>query len=98
MSATTFTLIGVMNKCLTILINLCIWDKHAPAGGIASLALCLVGGAMYQQAPMRAVQTANGKVVAASNEDVWETELSGADNDQDEEEPLIVHDGMKLRK
>mgnify|MGYP003497617417 FL=1 len=53
---------------------------------------------MYQQAPMRAVQTANGKVVAASNEDVWETELSGADNDQDEEEPLIVHDGMKLRK
>lgn len=52
-SATTFTLVGVMNKCLTILLNLAIWDQHAKAGGIASLLLCLVGGTIYRQAPMR---------------------------------------------
>jgi len=52
-SATSFTVIGVMNKCLTILVNLLIWDQHAPMGGIASLFLCLVGGVLYRQAPMR---------------------------------------------
>jgi GDP-mannose transporter len=29
-SATSFTLIGVMNKCVTVLLNLLIWDQHAP--------------------------------------------------------------------
>lgn len=29
-SATSFTLVGVMNKCLTVLLNLLIWDQHAP--------------------------------------------------------------------
>lgn len=53
-SATTFTVVGVLNKCLTILLNLVVWDQHAPMGGIASLLLCLVGGTLYQQAPMRA--------------------------------------------
>jgi len=52
-SATSFTLIGVMNKCLTILVNCLIWDQHANAKGIASLFLCLVGGSLYRQAPMR---------------------------------------------
>jgi GDP-mannose transporter len=52
-SATSFTLIGVLNKCLTVLLNLLIWDNHAGPGGIACLLLCLVGGAVYQQAPMR---------------------------------------------
>ena len=52
-SATSFTIIGVMNKCLTILLNLVVWDQHAPSGGIVSLILCLIGGALYRQAPMR---------------------------------------------
>jgi drug/metabolite transporter (DMT)-like permease len=52
-SATTFTLVGVLNKCLTILLNFFIWDQHAKPAGIACLSLCLVGGAFYQQAPMR---------------------------------------------
>jgi len=52
-SATSFTLIGVMNKCLTILLNILVWDQHAPPLGIASLALCLVGGSLYRQAPLR---------------------------------------------
>lgn len=52
-SATSFTLVGVINKCLTVMANLMIWDQHAPPIGIFSLFLCLVGGTFYQQAPMR---------------------------------------------
>eukprot|EP00555_Chaetoceros_dichaeta_P001536 CAMPEP_0198276474 /NCGR_PEP_ID=MMETSP1447-20131203/65334_1 /TAXON_ID=420782 /ORGANISM="Chaetoceros dichaeta, Strain CCMP1751" /LENGTH=356 /DNA_ID=CAMNT_0043971427 /DNA_START=101 /DNA_END=1171 /DNA_ORIENTATION=+ len=53
-SATSFTLIGVINKCLTVMVNLMIWDQHAPPLGIASLFLCIIGGSFYRQAPMRA--------------------------------------------
>jgi len=52
-SATSFTLIGVVNKCLTILMNVLIWDQHATPGGIVSLFVCISGGLVYQQAPMR---------------------------------------------
>mmetsp|Transcript_27357 Transcript_27357/g.31881 ORF Transcript_27357/g.31881 Transcript_27357/m.31881 type:complete len:362 (-) Transcript_27357:30-1115(-) len=52
-SATSFTLIGVLNKCLTVFVNVLIWDQHATPFGIACLLLCLFGGAFYQQAPMR---------------------------------------------
>jgi len=57
-SATSFTLIGVVNKCLTILLNVFIWDQHAKPGGIASLFVCIAGGIIYQQAPMRGEKTA----------------------------------------
>lgn len=52
-SATSYTLIGVLNKCVTVLVNLMIWDNHAPPSGIMSLLLCLIGGSFYKQAPMR---------------------------------------------
>lgn len=52
-SATSYTIIGVMNKCLTVLTNCLIWDQHAVPAGIASLFLCLIGGALYRQAPMK---------------------------------------------
>eukprot|EP00977_Amphora_coffeiformis_P028359 scaffold34937_cov165-Amphora_coffeaeformis.AAC.6 len=75
-SATSFTIIGVMNKCLTILLNLVVWDQHAPPGGIASLFLCLIGGALYRQAPMRRTK---GRVT--DTDDVWETELTMDEKD-----------------
>jgi len=52
-SATSFTLIGVMNKFLTILLNLVMWDQHATNGGILALLVCIAGGSIYEQAPMR---------------------------------------------
>lgn len=52
-SATSFTLVGVLNKFLTILLNVLIWDKHATPFGIFALVICLGGGAFYQQAPLR---------------------------------------------
>lgn len=33
-SATTFTVTGVINKFLTVLVNVSIWDKHASPPGI----------------------------------------------------------------
>ena len=44
---------GVLNKMLTVLVNTLMWDQHASAAGIASLLVCLAGGALYQQAPLR---------------------------------------------
>ena len=55
-TATAYTVVGVMNKLLTVLINVLIWDKHASPGGIAALCVCLGGGSLYQQAPLRRQQ------------------------------------------
>lgn len=52
-SATSFTLVGVVNKFLTILVNLLIWDKHANMKGIVGLLVCLGGATFYRQAPKR---------------------------------------------
>ncbi|KAJ6825389.1 GDP-mannose transporter GONST4 [Iris pallida] len=48
-SATAFTVTGVVNKFLTVAINVLIWDKHATPFGLACLLFTLVGGVMYQQ-------------------------------------------------
>lgn len=52
-SATTYTLIGVLNKLATVTVNVLIWDQHASWTGVCALIICLLGGAFYQQAPSR---------------------------------------------
>ena len=52
-SATSYTVVGVMNKFFTILLNVMFWDKHASAFGILALSVCLLGGAVYEQAPLK---------------------------------------------
>jgi len=52
-SATTFTLVGVVNKFLTVLLNVAIWDKHSTPLGLFAVCLCLLAGMFYQQAPRR---------------------------------------------
>jgi hypothetical protein len=52
-SATTYTLVGVVNKFLTVLLNVIIWDKHSTPLGIVAVCICLSAGLFYQQAPMR---------------------------------------------
>ncbi|KAG2450957.1 hypothetical protein HYH02_004229 [Chlamydomonas schloesseri] len=54
-SATLFTIIGILCKVLTVIINVFIWDKHASPGGIACLMVCVLAGTFYQQAPKRPV-------------------------------------------
>jgi len=46
-SATSFSVVGNMNKVLTVFVNFLIWDSHASLSGLASLLICLVGGAYY---------------------------------------------------
>jgi len=52
-SATTYTVVGVMNKMLTVTLNVLIWDNHASTYGLLSLLVCLAGGTLYQQSPLR---------------------------------------------
>lgn len=47
-SATSFTVIGNVCKIVTVLINVCIWDKHASPLGLGALLVCLAAAATYQ--------------------------------------------------
>jgi GDP-mannose transporter len=52
-SATSFTLVGVVNKCITMTVNVAIWDQHASASGLLALLIALMGSTLYEQSPMR---------------------------------------------
>lgn len=52
-SATLFTIVGIICKVVTVIINLLIWDKHAAPEGIAFLSICVLAGTFYQQSPKR---------------------------------------------
>lgn len=52
-SATTFTLVGVVNKFITVLLNVIVWDKHSSPMGIFAVCVCLLAGTLYQQAARR---------------------------------------------
>ncbi|KAI5387699.1 DEAD-box ATP-dependent RNA helicase 52B [Lathyrus oleraceus] len=42
-------LCGVVNKFLTVAINVTIWDKHASPAGLVCLLFTIIGGVLYQQ-------------------------------------------------
>lgn len=52
-SATHFTVIGNVCKVLTVLVNICIWDKHATPMGVGFLMLCLFSAFLYKPSPLR---------------------------------------------
>jgi GDP-mannose transporter len=54
-AATTFTVIGVVCKLISVGLNVMIWDKHATAEGIFWLVVCLGCSSAYKQAPLRSV-------------------------------------------
>lgn len=56
-SATAFSVLGVTNKMLTVLVNLTIWNFHATIRGTLAIFVCLVGGVMYQQSLVKPVIT-----------------------------------------
>ncbi|PHT46372.1 GDP-mannose transporter GONST3 [Capsicum baccatum] len=64
-SATGFTVLRIVNKLLTVVINLVIWDKHSKLIGTVGLLICMSGGVMYQQSTSnkpKAVKDANARV------------------------------------
>eukprot|EP00899_Mesostigma_viride_P027442 jgi/Mesvir1/7883/Mv11816-RA.1 len=52
-SATSFTVVGILCKVGTLVINLAMWDQHASAAGMACVMLSIGAGAFYRQAPLR---------------------------------------------
>lgn len=55
LSATSYTVVGVMNKVITVLIGQAVFESHAAWQGIMALMICVVGGSIYRQAPKRSV-------------------------------------------
>lgn len=63
-SATTFTVVGTVNKVLTVMLNIAVWSKHASALGTFFLLVSLAGGSFYEQAPLRQIEAADTGEVA----------------------------------
>lgn len=66
-SATSFTVVGVTNKLLTVVVNVLMWDKHASGFGVTCLLVTILGGVLYQQS------TVSSKPKAAPPVDVEES-------------------------
>ncbi|KAK9054381.1 hypothetical protein SSX86_025459 [Deinandra increscens subsp. villosa] len=62
-SATGFTVLGIVNKLLTVVINLMVWDKHSTFIGTLGLLICMFGGVMYQQSTSNKPKPATVKEV-----------------------------------
>lgn len=89
-SATAFTVTGVVNKFLTVAINVTIWDKHASAFGLVSLLFTLAGGVLYQQSV-----TAKGNIASAQRETASEQLKDESDGaEYDEEKQKLISSGV----
>jgi hypothetical protein len=52
-TATTFTLVGLLNKMATIVFTVIVWPADASFSSIATLVFCILFGLLYQDAPKR---------------------------------------------
>jgi len=78
-----------MNKCLTVLVNTLIWDQHANPGGIFCLFICIGGGIIYKQAPMKSAGKIETAAVAV-DDDVFKASIDSdvPSSDKGDEEML----------
>ncbi|XP_062090675.1 GDP-fucose transporter 1 [Humulus lupulus] len=67
-SATAFTVTGVVNKFLTVAINVTIWDKHASPFGLLCLLFTIIGGVLYQQSVTGAGSASSQRESTASKQ------------------------------
>lgn len=84
-SATGFTVLGIVNKLLTVVINLIIWDKHSTLVGTVGLLICMLGGIMYQQStskpkPVKETSTPEGE---EQQQKLLEMQRNNGSNDND---------------
>ncbi|KAG9453241.1 hypothetical protein H6P81_006145 [Aristolochia fimbriata] len=69
-SATGFTVLGIVNKLLTVVINLIVWDKHSTLVGTIGLLICMLGGVLYQQSTSKPkVPTSSGREGKVADEE-----------------------------
>lgn len=84
-SATAFTVTGVVNKFLTVAINVVIWDKHASPVGLVCLIFTIVGGILYQQSV-----TGPGSAPAQPKQLDIETNNGGASGGGDDDDDHLA--------
>jgi hypothetical protein len=60
-----------------------IWNKHATSGGIASLFLCIAGGIIYKQAPMKGAL--NTSIVVTADDEAFKTDVSDEEHQSSDE-------------
>ena len=68
-SATSFGVLGVINKIAAVLLNVLLWERHASGLGIFFILLSIAGGVLYQQDLMAKgshLQQAGGKQEGAA--------------------------------
>eukprot|EP01064_Diplonema_japonicum_P037378 TRINITY_DN8723_c5_g1_i1.p1 TRINITY_DN8723_c5_g1~~TRINITY_DN8723_c5_g1_i1.p1 ORF type:complete len:346 (+),score=61.34 TRINITY_DN8723_c5_g1_i1:102-1139(+) len=49
LTATAFTVLGVVCKFVTVFVNTVVWDAHADSFGIFCVFLCIFGGVLFQR-------------------------------------------------
>jgi len=72
LSATSYTVVGVSCKLISVLLNTMIWEKHASAVGICWLFVCLGCSSLYRQAPLRASSAPDVRGPGTPGEEVAE--------------------------
>lgn len=77
-TATCFTVVGVLNKLLTVVGSVLLSQDHTSAAGILSLTVCVAAAAGYQQAPLRAVPKGDHSPVPCAEADSVEADRRGA--------------------
>lgn len=87
-SATAFTVTGVVNKFLTVMINVLIWDKHASPFGLVCLLLTIAGGVLYQQSVTGASNAPSQRESAPLKQSDSESDIDNFGN-KDEEKSLM---------
>ena len=62
----TLKLDNANHICVLIFVRaIAVWEKHATPAGTLALFVCLAGGSLYKQAPMRKIKENNDKDVDA---------------------------------
>ncbi|CAN0879704.1 Calcium-dependent protein kinase 13 [Linum grandiflorum] len=90
-SATAFTVTGVVNKFLTVVINVMIWDKHASPFGLLCLLFTICGGVLYQQSVrVEPVSGEKGNAEEDAENVVLVVRKEGGDDDSREKFSEIV--------
>jgi GDP-mannose transporter len=62
-SATSFTVVGVLCKLATVLISRLIWSRSFTYLGYFGLTICILAGCFYDQAPKRPIETKHKRVL-----------------------------------
>ena len=65
-SATSFTVVGVTCKLLSIVINTVVWDRHSSKSGLLFLIFAVLSSTFFEQSPKREAQSEKQKVASCA--------------------------------